>query len=112
MAAVRKLSVNEWTVTTSERETRAALEAHLGDIPVVRYERWEKGDVDCHGKGENMTQHRLQLLNKSLPWDKFIVSLGHRSLHMDNTVLHLQPTLSPLTHRGRLHLDDPSGSES
>ena len=69
---VRKFSVNEWPLTTSEEEARAALEEHLGDIPVVPYERWEKGDVDRHGKGQNSTQNRLQLLNKSLPRAGFI----------------------------------------
>ena len=38
----------------------------------MRYERWEKGDVDRHGKGNNSTQNRLQLLNKSLPRADFI----------------------------------------
>ena len=69
---VRKFSVNEWPLTTSEEEARAALEEHLGDISVVRYERWEKGNVDHHGKGQNSTQNRLQLLNKSLPREGFI----------------------------------------
>ena len=69
---VRKFSVNEWPLITSEEEARAALEEHLGDILEVRYERWEKGDVDRHGKGNNSTQNRLQLLNKSLPRADFI----------------------------------------
>ena len=43
----------------------------LRDIPVVWYERWEKGDIDLNGKGENQTQNRLQLLNKSLTRDGF-----------------------------------------
>ena len=45
---------------------------HLGDILVVPYQKWEKGEIDCHGKGENTTQNQLQLLNKLLPWDGFI----------------------------------------
>ena len=55
---VRKFSVNKWPLTTSEEEARAALEEHLGDIPVVRYERWEKGDVDQHVRSGDAALHQ------------------------------------------------------
>ena len=35
---VQKFSVNEWPVTTSEEEAHAAMEEHLEDILVVKFE--------------------------------------------------------------------------
>ena len=54
----------------------------------MRYERWEKGDVDRHGKGQNSTQNRLQLLNKSLPRAGFITMFVQE---MPPFTEHVQP---------------------